>query len=106
MTLEEEKRMVAKWMGLDYVVRRPLHKSYDCKFLQKNGIVVHIFDKWSPQSDRRCWDEIWERIVEEELIDKYFHNLKLNERYGDDWGVHTATPEQCWHALIKTLEEK
>jgi len=89
MTLEEEKKLVAE---KDLVI-------------EKLGILrpFNEYYGWNPQSERKWWDEIWEKMDGSIMLD-YIEILRQNG--GTIINLHTAKPEVCWKALIKTLEDK
>ena len=68
--------------------------------------------KWNPQSEHKWWDEIWENIeqAKREIKKRYMTILialiDKNAENVSKWKVHTAQPEICWEALVKTLEEQ
>ena len=95
MTLTKEKKLVAEWMGWHWndvwnTICTTLDES------PKNAMLIVL---WNPQSERNCWDEIWANMTLG-IADRYMSNLN-----GTMWEMHTAKPEVCWKALIKTLEE-
>jgi len=98
--LEKEKRRVGDFMGWEYE---------DGAFSPKGQlhIILIRLDDYNPQSERKWWDEIWDRM-DEKMFMKYLDNIEslfeLPLFYTKDF--HTAKPEVCWKALIKTLEGK
>ncbi|MCP3682002.1 MAG: hypothetical protein GY861_04860 [bacterium] len=114
MTLLEEKKMVATWMGWDTSYGIPAAYTlplfdYSTGFFT-NECQPFEWVAWNPKSDRNCWDKIWNNM------DKHFrpvyitHLGKLLPEYEEDdynepWFFHTALPEICWPALIKAIEE-
>ncbi len=101
MTLIEEKKLVAeKLMGWSFIGLF-IFKYPKKSDKQKNHPAI---SSWNPQLERKWWDEIWER--EGFPTGKYYDNLlalKPAPREKHIW-LHTAKPEVCWKALIKTLE--
>ena len=99
MELQEEKKLVAEKLMGDKLT------FYEGEFLLPTGLPLN---KWNPQSERKWWDEIWEKM-DDELKDKYMSNLdnivKGNHIGPTTWDTHIAKPEICWKALIKTLEQ-
>ena len=85
MKLEDEKKLVAEWMG------------WNLKYIEDR------FD-WNPQSERKWWDELFDKIWEQSLDGKYISELVKMGNFRK-WSIHTAKPEVCWKALIKTLEQ-
>jgi hypothetical protein len=102
--MEEEKKLVAEWMGWEI---SPLQKNV----YFKRGIGYN-FDDWNPHQDRNCWPEIWDKLASIDIyLEKYLDEMDLqftNSKYlhGDKWDYHTASPEICWKALVKTLTER
>jgi len=115
MTLEEEKELVAeKLMGWKIIY---LDSPTPCIDKGKTGSRTHLA-RWNPQSERKWWDEIWDKM-DAKMFEEYFeilgemilHAKKKNtpKHILEDIilrGFHTAKPEVCWEALIKTLEEQ
>jgi len=106
--LEEEKKLVAeKLMGWDVIKAYPYGEYYMAG--QKESISVR---EWSPQSERKWWDEIWEKMDLD--IEGEYHTCLIlgledlgHKPRGVGWKqYHTAKPSVCWQALIKTLEAK
>ncbi len=102
MTLLEEKKMVATWMGWEY------DKHADA-YLRFNHPRLVCLEFWNPQSERKFWDEIWGQMDEDEtqkycfMLDR--HLKDDGEPYSRVWGFLTAKPAICWQALIQTLGE-
>jgi len=98
MTLEEEKRLVLKWLGYSVGVNRYWKK-------EAGRVGAMSIESYHGNTDPRCWPEIWEKI-DGQMIKKYIPILA--EMVGGDWKcpwrIHTAPPEVCWKALIKTLK--
>lgn len=93
--LEQEKRLVAKFMGWEAGVNHI------------NGVK---YSSWNPQTDRNAWPEIFLKI---ENSPKDFGVMSIKESFTTDlfdlgmrggWGYLTASPEVCWQALVATLE--
>jgi len=104
MNLEDEKKLVAEWMG------------WKCENKYNDDWIVcpnHVFRlyEWTPESERKWWDEIWERLSVYDLDYVYTDNVQkfahAQETRGlaTKWYIHTAKPEVCWKALLKTLKE-
>jgi len=69
-----------------------------------------------PQSECKRWDEIWEKMTEEQLkqfisnicdelkipIDYYYNSIWI----GDVVRIKKAKPDVCWRALIPILEKQ
>jgi len=102
MKLEEEKKLVAEKLGFMSVGPGGMPKIYTNKQL-------YNLEEWKPSGERKWWDEIWEKMPYEMTV-KYLENILIPEQGLDDtfeesWFTHTAKPETCWKALIKTLQE-
>ncbi len=112
MTLLEEKKMVARWMGWKLTKGFDERSEKSCWHVHdkfKNWLFVNI-ENWNPQSERQFWDEIWDNM-DEDFIISYLNNLHallevaLNgAEHLEHFANHTAKPEICWQALIKALE--
>jgi len=87
--IEDEKKLVAEKLFPD---KWPLT---DYQF---------IHTTWHPQKERKWWDEIWDKM-DDEVKERYM-NWLLDRAYIGDWDIHTAKPEICWKALIKTLSDE
>ena len=107
MTLEEEKKLVADWMGWIHVSVSP-----GDNFFYTSGNIIKdriLVKEWNPQSERKWWDEIWEKIDDKNLsyiyVDKIVELEYVTEISGLPkwWHIHTAKPEICWKALIKAI---
>ncbi len=115
MTLLEEKKMVARWMGWDTsdgipdAYTLPLF-DYSTGLLTKECRPFEWFE-WLPEDYRNCWDEIWDRIEKQKLRRKFIEKVWQYMEYdGEDdwpcaWFYMTVKPAICWQALIKTIEE-
>ncbi|MCP3682000.1 MAG: hypothetical protein GY861_04850 [bacterium] len=105
MTLREEKKMVTEWMGWKE------NGTYHAEPVFKNKEGENVFG-WNPQSDRNCWDKIWDNMNEETFA-KYLTTvvslMGFDENSSEIFKIacfaHTAKPAICWRALIKTIEE-
>jgi len=111
MKLEDEKRLVAtRIMDWKYIPEhdfylKPLEPSTWSSPKREESPDTIQLGEWNPQEDRNCWDEIWDKMDIQTGL-KYLKNLK--QYFKDDsveWDYHTAKPEICWKALIRTLEE-
>jgi len=108
MKIEEEKKLVAeKLMGWEvHVIHSEHHKIY----ATNPNRVFEDSQFWKPESDRNCWDEIWEKMDDGnngEFIDNFTNNIEEvfpRSLLMGDWDYLTVKPELCWKALIKTLE--
>ena len=99
MKLEEEKKLVAKFMKYQIIDR--LHTK------NEHGNYIADGRPWNPESNREWWDEIWEKMDDEiwEIYSHYVSELHGESIIGNfDRYYHTAKPEICWKALIRTLE--
>ena len=109
MTLLEEKKMVAEWMGWG---------GFSHGFNRDVGSMVIqdvYWDDWNPQSDRNAWPEIWGKlsnlewfVYKQTLVNEFRKIAEEVEgivRFDLQECMHTASPETCWKALIKTIEK-
>ena len=100
MSIEAEKKLVAEWLEKEFKTIEEL----------KSGEFGVAKTGWKPESERKWWDEIWEKMAGEQLDEYEFILSKLWETtstgYTIKMFIHTAKPEICWKALIKTLEEE
>jgi len=118
MKLEDEKKLVAeKLMGWDIHDNSYRHIDYEYHYHKTKPHTTQnrVFPKnWNPQSNDcpfSVWDEIWDKLgynqeftysdnlwklLECDILEPSGHNNML---------FHTAKPEVCWKALIKTLEQ-
>jgi len=107
MNLEDEKKRVAEWMGWE--IR--LDDEHLGAFSNMKQEFIDFYKNWKPQSERKWWDEIWERLSVYDLDYVYTDNVQkfahAQETRGlaTKWYIHTAKPEVCWKALLKTLKE-
>ncbi len=110
MKLEEEKKLVAKWLGGEYVVAQSLFT--DAYYEAKDGKLTW---GWNPEGCRGPWDEIWEKLEDEGIEMDYHTNIaslcpEMNKPdfavHIVSWFLHTAKPETCWKALLETLENE
>ena len=104
--LQKQKKLVAeKLMG----GRQP--DITDGYWLLCNNTPI---SNWNPQTKRKWWDEIWEKMDKQANI-RYNYMINLGEELGpfaiefevdidEKYAIHTAKPEVRWKALIKTLE--
>jgi len=107
MTLLEQKKMVASWMGGHCIEEHPGAVYFD-------GNRMMVLDQWNPQSDRNTWQYIFEHMSPEI---KFKYSLELEKLLGitleptaetntADWfKIHSAKAEICWKALVNTVEE-
>ena len=106
MTLEEEKKLVAEWMGWRVNQYHSLGLQHFVRVTNNPESAVYI-DAWNPQSYRNCWDEIWENMnddIKEVYLDNLTNILPVQINGIVSWlEIHTAKPEKCWKALIETL---
>jgi len=88
--IEDEKRMVAKWMGWKVEPLATLFRPW-----------------WNPQSSREPWPELWGNM-DEETRQQYMNILHqmIQPVVATAWEFHTMSFEVCWRALIKVLEDK
>lgn len=100
MNLEEEKKLVAEKLNISFMI---------------TPIIRAPIEEWNPQSERKWWDEIWDKM-DKKTMKKYLNTIfdihagPSEQENPDHTGVlfkcfHTAKPETCWKALIKTLTE-
>lgn len=101
MNLEDEKKLVAeKLMGW-----KIYYDNHEFTSIERGGMGAKLLlFNWNPQTERKWWDEIWEKMNFYEMIGYMGHLKKLKPYQFEDWFVHTAKPETCWKALITTLE--
>ncbi len=105
MNIEEEKKLVIKFMGYTIEEEEVPHgygPEHTESIIRNEGHKVKRFNSWSPESERKWWDKIWDKM-DDEMFEKYHMNIArlfgpLNIRE-----IHTAKPSICWKALIKTL---
>jgi len=102
MNIEDKKKLVVeKLMGWH---------TFNCHsdqgdfwvWARKDSPLVIGKKEWSPQSERKWWDEIWEKMDKDWFL-KYIWNL-FDEVEGI-FEIHTAKPEICWKALVETIKE-
>ena len=117
MNLEDEKRLVAEWMGWKYdegvfKVKEPI-PPYE--------YFAHIGEAvWNPQSERKWWPKIWDKFTWSMIreYDKYLTEMAYENSFptvtggfGAEtelalrWKAHRAKPEVCWKALVKSIKE-
>ena len=112
MSLEEDKKLIAEFMGWKFDYEGRVSNPKQSSFWLCN---------WNPQTDRNAWPEIWDKIASDlDVLYSYLDNLDymmdwkaLEKKYPqlegkhELWfGIHTAPPEVCFKALIKTLKEQ
>lgn len=114
LTIEQQKKLVADSMGWKWIPEYRERGYYPISArVVINGTEISI-DKWLPEEDVRWWPTIWK--CGNEILDfniDYIANLISLLGLGNlNWDVinletlmkiHTAPPEICWEALIKTL---
>jgi len=108
MKLEDEKKLVAtSLMGWEV-------DEYNGIGISADYGVGFNFHRWNPQSERKWWDEIWEKMDGRTLgkyIDTILDIVEQKHIKGCPSGayyyveLHTAKPELCWKVLLKTLKE-
>lgn len=121
MNLEDEKKLVSKWLGWKIFSYSSTDKR-PCKdnaYKKPDGTTIWLA-KWNPQSDRNCWAEIWGKMwelpPENNFKIQYIRNLRkllclvpmknsLNA-FTYFWRFHTSPPEICWRALVESLKGK
>ena len=116
MTYEEEKNMVADWLGWEKLSDFPPPDGPEWHGYQRQDETLIHKDLWNPKEGRNAWPEIWSKLTLEEtgyMVVDYLQNLEsilaLSEEHENTHAIfmfHTATPEQCWQALITTLLNK
>jgi len=97
MTFEEEKELVTEKLGIVFL------KSSNP--LKNRNLWPEIFEKFTWVMVKKYIAE----LVEMAKINK--HPNIISEIKGFDkttirWKLHTAKPEICWKALIKTLKKE
>lgn len=104
MKLEKELRIFAGFMGWNYA--SGLVGTHPHRFQGK----VTIGPNFDAPTERKWWSEIWDKMDFEFYV-KYDKNLTriLFIAVTDGFleynrAMHTAKPEVCWSALIKTLK--
>jgi len=114
MTLEEEKELVAEKLGF-YFNQTWGTICFKMDESPKSGL---LWEHWKPQSERKWWPDIWDKMgyIEERGYsigwNDYLNNLSKLLEFDSDlvaekiYKFHTAKPEICWEALIKTLKDK
>lgn len=112
MTLEDEKKLVAEKLGFMLGKALTGHTNIGTKLF----LDFILLAAWNPQTQIQWWPEIWDKMDEKTFsqysveVDKIigFPVIKANGNVLS-WGswkrIHTAKPEICWKALIKTLGE-
>jgi len=117
MNLEDEKKLVAeKLMGWQVVLIPDIlpdgAKNYE-QWVKEGSKPTHTLngrlEDWNPQSERKWWDEIWDKMGYE-VFYRYLDSINEDglfdySGYHRDKNFHTAKPEVCWKALLKTLKE-
>ena len=105
MLLEEEKILVAKKvMGWEIIYSMKIKGISDPSSAYIKNIKT-LLKNWNPQEERKWWDDIWRAKGFGGITGMYYDNLLLikpPQREPFIW-LHTAKPEVCWKALIKTL---
>jgi len=113
MNIDDEKKLALKELFGIEVAETGYYQKVG---KPKKGYIkplLHIRD-WNPQDNetgRKWWPKIWEKMSYDMFIIYLGHlrtGLKINHLSNlnlIEISVHTAKPEICWKALIKTLEE-
>jgi len=116
MSLEEDKKLIAEFMGWT-LITEDYFGSDRVEIVEKEIYM----QGWNPQTDRNAWPEIWDKIASDlDVLYLYLDNLDymmdwkaLEKKYPqlegkhEVWfGIHTAPPEVCFKALIKTIKEQ
>jgi len=107
MNLIEEKKMVC-----EKLMNWKLEKGVSTKYwiLKDNKVKPIKMKNWNPQENRKCWDEIWDKLKDKKIINEYNKNIHMlikKQKLNDMelfWFLHTLKPEICWEILIKTLK--
>jgi len=108
MTLLEEKKLVADWMGWEF--ENGLFSWLDKSGVKTRKVQDHKY--WNPHRNRNCWPDIWERMDRKTIIaykyalgDSSYVEDKVGCTLRDsvEWKFHTAPPEVCWKALVSVL---
>jgi len=101
MTLKEEKKLVADWMGWSVSMEHGLGP-----MIIKEYPPHLMFHNWHPNSSRFWWDEIWDnmdmktfKIYMKELKSFHYERPLATKQIF----IHTAKSEICWKALVTTL---
>ena len=98
MKLEEEKKLVAeKLMGWRYK-NLVIHSG---KAWVDEDNIIRLFKRWSPQEERKPWDEILPKMRGIVFLEYINELIKLGLKTSKDFD--TAKPSIRWKALIKTL---
>jgi len=112
--IEKEKKLVIEkllthWKWLLDTWQEDGGEIAELKIGRGRGTSQIDVKNWNPQSERKWWPEIWEKM-DAVMIYKYkgemegiWENLYGNSIPSPFWFYHTAKPEVCWKALIKTL---
>jgi hypothetical protein len=103
--LEQEKRLVAEFMGWEWIIVESTGLIRHYAYIHKDGEKTGIQPKyWNPQTDRNAWPEIWDKMDEETMT---LYLMELGRLLPNrKWSFHIASPEVCWKALIEVLEGK
>jgi len=110
MKIEDEKKLVAEFMGWEFG-----GNSYEGYKLTPQTYPEMALKRWSPQSPD-CPDSVWQDIwgkMDEDMWVTYINKLKYltgyfeaDYREAKDRAISTAPNEIKWKALITTLEGK
>jgi len=110
-TLDGQKKLVAEKLMVWEIKPHPNTSMNEPCIWEGKTALMTVFG-WNPQSERKWWDEIWEKMDRKTIIE-YKSNLddllvleNVSLSNSIEWKYHTAKPEVCWQALIKTLEAK
>jgi len=106
MTLEDDKRMVAEWMGWTYC-------PVSCGFKRKNPAAHIYISDYNPQDPKQAtyaqWAEIFGRmgIIERVTYLKFLRGFKsFGNPFCENWFFHTTPPDIMWKALVTTIKDK
>ncbi len=108
MSLNEEKRMVAEFMGWEIRIG-PNKSKY---FYTDRDTALPWVDDWNPQSDTTAtysqWAEIWGKIKSIDMWLRYLGNIYklMPDNDNRDYVFHTAPPSIRWKALCATIKGK
>ena len=112
MTLEQEKKLVAEFMGWEVGKKPPFPDTvliYRIGCFPDTNVNVLEPEHWNPQTDRNAWPEIWDKMGRDfkiEYLDYLRLFLLVDKTHLTLFDYLTASPEVCWQALIKVLEAK
>ena len=111
MTLVEEKKLVADFMGWKHI---PTEMKVTALRYQKKDRTSIYLDQWHINNNElatcKDWDEIWDEM-DEDFMEKYLHEVYRNLNLGiasitlHEKLFHTAKPDLCWKALLQTINQ-